>query len=54
MKKWLLTASTDGSDVNFSVLIDSDTEPGFWELYTLAESHGCTFFNVMEVPPNDC
>ena len=49
MKKWILTASTDGNMVDFETIIESDTEPGFWECYELAALHGCEYFDVQEV-----
>lgn len=49
MKKWILTASTDGNMIDFETVIESDTEPDFWTCYNLAALHECEFFNVTEV-----
>lgn len=49
MKKWLLTASTDGNEIDFETVIESETEPDFWMCYELAAAHGCDFFSVTEV-----
>jgi len=53
MKKWLLTASTDGIDVDFEAIIESESEPDFWTCYELAEAHGCTFFHIDELEAED-
>lgn len=49
MKKWILTASTDGNMIDFETIIESETEPGFWECYELATAHNCDFFDIKEV-----
>lgn len=49
MKKWNFTASRDAINIDFETIIESDTEPGFWDCYELAASHGCEFFDVQEV-----
>ena len=48
-KQWILTASIDGNMVDYEEIIESDTEPDFWECYTIAEKHGCEFFHVCEL-----
>lgn len=49
MKKWHFVASRDGNLIDFETIIESDTEPGFWDCYKLAASHNCEFFDVWEV-----
>lgn len=49
MKKWILTASTDGINVDFETVIESDMEPGFWECYEQADKAGCTLWSVDEM-----
>ena len=49
MKKWHFTASRDAVEIDFETVIESDTEPGFWDYYELAALHGCEFFSVSEV-----
>lgn len=49
MKTWELTASIDGVNIDFSTLIDSETEPDFWTCYDIATAHGCTYFCIVEV-----
>lgn len=49
MKNWLITCSADGVEIDYETTIHSDIEPGFWEVYAIAESHGCTFFTVVEI-----
>lgn len=49
MKKWLLTASRDGINVDYETIIESDTEPDFWTCYELADAAGCTLWSVDEM-----
>jgi len=49
MKKWILTASVDGIDIDHEEIIESETEPDFWQCYTIAEKHNCDFFTVTEL-----
>lgn len=49
MKKWILTASVDAVNIDFETVIESETEPGFWECYELAAAHGCDYFTITEV-----
>lgn len=49
MKKWELTASTDGNMIDYSEIIESETEPDFWTCYNIASAHGCEFFTVEEI-----
>ena len=44
MKQWLLTCSRDAVDIDYSEIITSDEEPGFWDQYEIAERHGCPWF----------
>ena len=48
MKKWILTCSIDGIGIDFETVITSETEPGFWTCYEIAENHGCVFFTITE------
>jgi len=48
-KKWILTASIDGINVDYEEIIESETEPDFWTQYEIAEKHGCEFFHVEEL-----
>lgn len=50
-RQWLFTASIDGVSVDYEEILESDTEPDFWTLYTIAEDHGCSFFQVEELTP---
>lgn len=49
MKKWLLTASTDGNSIDFETIIEADTEPGYWECNEQANAHGCPFWSLDEM-----
>lgn len=48
-KRWRLTASRDGNEIDFETVLESETEPDFWTCYDLAAAHGCDFFDVEEV-----
>lgn len=49
MKKWLLTASIDAVNIDYETIIESETEPGYWECEALASAHGCDYFTITEV-----
>lgn len=51
MKQWLLVCSTDGNKIDWTTVINFDSEPDFWTCYDLATSHGCEFFTVDETEP---
>lgn len=51
MKKWELTASTDGNMIDYSEILEAEMEPDFWICYEIAAAHGCEFFSVSEVLP---
>ena len=46
--KWLLTCSKDAIDIDFETIIESDTEPDFWECDSIAQEHGCDWWFVDE------
>ena len=48
-KKWLLNCSIEGIDIDYSTIIESDIEPGFWACYEIAETHNCEFFSIEEI-----
>ena len=49
MKKWLLTCSKDGTEIDYDRVIESETEPDFWTCYNLAAEHGCEIFTIDEL-----
>jgi len=49
MKTYLLTCSVDGNMVDYEEIIKADSEPDFWTQYEIAEKHGCSFFNCIEI-----
>ena len=52
MKKWYFEASTDGINIDYSTTIyTKGNEPLFWDLYGLAETHGCEFYSIGEGVP---
>ena len=48
MKQWLLTCSIDAVDIDYEQIIESETEPGFWECEEIAEEHGCEWWSLEE------
>lgn len=48
-KEYLLTASTDGINIDYEEIIESENEPDFWTCYEKATAHGCDFFHVQEL-----
>lgn len=51
MKKWELIASTDGNMIDYTCIIECETEPGFWDCNELATKHDCWFWDVQELDP---
>lgn len=49
MKKWWFTASIDGNKIDFETVLESEKEPGFWDLNELAEENGCTLWSIEEI-----
>lgn len=49
MEKYLVTASTDGVDVDFEMVLKLDHEPGYYEVYDLCMEHDCPLFYVSEL-----
>ena len=48
MKKWRLICSVDADNIDYEETLFSDAEPDYWTCYSIAESHGCLFFDVAE------
>lgn len=46
---YLVTMSRDGCDIDAEITLEADTEPGFWDLYDLAEKHGCYFWSCCPI-----
>lgn len=51
MRTYILQASFDGVNIDYEETIQAATEPDFWSLQDMAESHGCTFWTCEEVRP---
>ena len=49
MRKWLLTCSVDGVDIDYETVLTSLKEPDFWTCNNIAESHGCSLWSLEEV-----
>lgn len=49
MATYAFTASKTDENVDFYTTITAADEPGFWECYELAASHGCEFWTCEEV-----
>lgn len=50
MKRYEVCGSTDGDKVDFSTVISVAAEPGFWDMYEIAQKYGCDFFDCRELP----
>jgi len=48
IKRWILTCSVDGIDIDFETILFSESEPGFWTCYDIATANGCDFFTITE------
>lgn len=42
--RWLLTMSIDAINIDAEEVIESETEPGFWECVEIARKHGCEWW----------
>ena len=49
MKKWLLTCSVDGVNIDFETTITSKQEPSFWACQSTAEAHDCNFWSLEQI-----
>lgn len=49
MKKWEIVCSIDGDLVDYSEIVESENEPGFWDQYVIAAEHGCEWFTCYEI-----
>ena len=49
MKKWLLSCSKDAAFIHWETILESETEPDFWECYRLADCHGCAWFTLEQI-----
>lgn len=49
MKKWEIVCSIDGDLVDYSEIVESETEPEFWEQFEIAEKHDCEWFTCNEL-----
>lgn len=47
--KWLLECSIDAIMVDYSEVLESDGEPGYWVCQEIAEANGCAFWTVSEI-----
>lgn len=48
MKKWLLECSIDAVNIDYETVIESETEPAWWDCENIARSHGCEWWSVEE------
>lgn len=49
MKKWYVACSKDAAEIDYEEVIESENEPGFWELYEIAENNNCEWFTCNEL-----
>ena len=52
MKRYLITASTDGVYIDFETTITMASDPEWWQIYELCNDHGCPFYTVNQVDEN--
>lgn len=48
MKKYILTCSVDGIDIDYETEIHAEREPDFWTCYEIAATHGCDLWALQE------
>ena len=51
MLTYIFQASVDGVNIDYEETIQAATEPDFWSLEEIAESHCCAFWTCEEVRP---
>ena len=49
MKHYNLICSKDEINVDFEMVIESETEPDYWTCYNIAEKHNCPYFYLDEL-----
>lgn len=45
-KKWRLTCSNNGINIDYEEVIESDKEPDFWQCQEIAEEHNCELWSL--------
>ena len=48
MKKWILTGSKEGREIEFEMEITRNAEPGFWDCQAVADENDCEFWTLTE------
>lgn len=49
MKKWLLVCSVDAIGIDYDEIIESDTEPSFWDCHDIAQAHNCDYWSLEQI-----
>lgn len=49
MKKWLIECSTAAIDIDYSTVIESETEPTWCDCENIAREHGCEWWMCEEI-----
>lgn len=49
MENYLITASKDGSDIDFETELHSTGKPKYYDVYKLCINHGCPLFYVSQL-----
>ena len=49
MAKYRLTCSVDAVGIDYEEIIESDSEPSFWDCNEIAEQHGCPWWYCEEI-----
>lgn len=46
IKKWKLTCSIDGINIDYEEIIESNKEPNWWQCQENAEEHRCKLWSI--------
>ena len=49
MRKWNFQSSIDAVNIDFECVIESETEPSWWDLDHLAQSNDCEWWTIEEM-----
>lgn len=49
MEKYLVEASTDGNEIDFETVIESEGTPYWFDVCQLCDAHNCPFYMVYQL-----
>ena len=53
MKAYELTCSVDAVDVDYSETLFCESEPDYWTCDGIASAHGCEYWTIYEIEPDE-